>query len=108
MPDYGIMFIVMWPAYAVEEMSKRVLTHKTKKDKNEQPPKKQLKESGDTEDYCLVVDTTIPLTTNVYQGLCSGICIISERFQIKSSNQDFDPEMFFLEEELKQLRLECE
>ena len=79
-------------------MSKRVLTHKT------QPPKKQLKESGDTEDY----GTMIPLTTNVYRGVCSGLCTISERFQIKSSNLDFDPEMFFLEEELKQLRLGCE
>ena len=88
-------------------MSKRVLTHKTKKDKT-QPPKKQLKESGDTEDYSLIVDKTTPLIINVYQGLCSGICTISERFQIKSSNLDFDPEMFFLEEELKQLRLGCE
>lgn len=82
--------------------TKRVLTHKN------QPPKKQLKESGDTEDYSLGVDTMMPLTTNVYRGLCSGICTISERFQIKSSNLDFDPEMYFLEEELKQLCLERE
>lgn len=94
-PDYLLYYF--W--YAVDQMSKRckrAFALKTKKD--DRPPKKQLKES--TEDYS---EHVVPLTINVYQGFRSGVCSIPERFQIKHSDSDSDPAMYFLEKELEQL-----